>query len=387
MSRFAFSLKIIIGLFFSTVLAVSGSANQEYFSTSPNLKNGQKWRLAYLQGGPYIHYRTNLISFLEAIRDLGWIEPFQLPDAKSNDDTEELWQWLNKNIHSNYLEFVPDAYWCGKWPKQEEEKAAFKEKVLSRLQTPSDIDLVLAFGTLGGQIVAERVHRVPTLVMSIADAVAAGVVESASDSGFDYIHARVDSTRFERQLELFHRVTQFNVLGIAYEDSDIGRSYAGVTRIQNMAEKLGFHLTECKAPADKTIVVQKTIECYQYLAPIVDAVYLTYDVNIKEAHLPDMIAPLLAYKRPSFSQSGPREVKYGALMSMTDVSYREVGIFHASTMAKVFNGAKPRQLNQEFPNPYRLAINVETERQIGFHFPDSILMMVDEVYTDIRTVP
>ncbi|OUD15394.1 hypothetical protein TPSD3_02375 [Thioflexithrix psekupsensis] len=387
MSRVPLFLKIIVGLFFSAVLAFCVQAKQECFSTSPNLKNGQKWRVAYVQGGPYIHYRTNLISLLEALRDLNWVEPFQLPEAKSNDDTEELWQWLSKNIRSNYIEFVADAYWCGQWPKQEEEKAAFKEKVLSRLRTSSDIDLVLAFGTLGGQIMAEKVHRIPTLVMSIADAVAAGVVESASDSGFDYIHARVDSTRFERQLELFHRIVQFDVLGIVYEDSDIGRSYAGVTRIQNMAKKLGFHLTECKAPSDKTVVVQKTIECYQYLAPIVDAVYLTYDVNIKEAHLPDIIAPLLAYKRPSFSQSGPREVKYGALMGMTDVSYKEVGFFHASTMAKIFNGAKPRQLNQEFPNPYRLAINVETERQIGFQFPDSILMMVDEVYTDIRTVP
>jgi ABC-type uncharacterized transport system substrate-binding protein len=384
MIRFSFKLILI---FLWGFIAFSAHAKEDNFSTSPNLKNGQKWRLAYVQGGPYIHYRTNLISFLESLRELNWIEPFQLPEAESNDDTEKLWQWLSENIQSSYLEFVADAYWCGKWPKQEEEKTAFKEKVLSRLRTSPDVDLVLAFGTLGGQIMAERTHQVPTLVMSIADAVAAGVVESASDSGFDYIHARVDSTRFERQLELFHRIIPFDVLGIVYEDTDMGRSYAGVTRIRNMAQKLGFHLTECKAPADKAIVIQKTIECYQTLAPIVDAVYLTYDVNVKEAHLPDIMNPLLTYKRPSFSQSGPREVKYGALMSMTDVSYKEVGMFHASAMAKIFNGAKPRQLNQEFPNPYRLAINLETERRIGFSFPDSILMMVDEIHKDIRIIP
>jgi ABC-type uncharacterized transport system substrate-binding protein len=287
-------------------------------------------------------------------------------------------------VQSDYLEFVADAHWSAEWDN--EKRQVIRQQILQQLQN-HELDLIMALGTWAGQDLANDLHQVPTMVMSISDAVAAGVVNSATDSGLDHVHARLDSTRYEKQLQLFHHIVKFDRLGVVYEDSMTGRSYAGITRIEKMAERLGFTVKTCHENFHTENAEQATIACYEQLAPEVDAFYITYNVGVKVHTLPKLLKPILEYKRPSFSQAGQKEVAYGVLMSMSDANYEEVGLFHASVMAKIFNGAVPRYLSQEFPSPYRLAINLETERSINFVFPPFILTLVDEVYETIATPP
>ncbi len=364
----------------SLTVTAWATGDHDHFSTAPYRHSDHKWRIGYLQGGDYLHYQTNLIGFVKGLIELGWVKPLTLPTLATPQETQPLWQWLSQHANSDYIEFVADAYWSADWDGDKRQQ--LKQTVLARLQH-HELDLMLALGTWAGQDLANNEHQVPTMVLSIADAVASGVVESATDSGFEHVHARVDSSRYEKQLRLFHRVVKFKTLGVVYEDTVIGRSYAGLSRIEAIAKQLGFTIKGCQGEFHQDNPQQRVIACYQQLAPQVDAFYLTYNVGVKVQALPALIAPILQYKRPSFSQSGQREVEHGVLMSMTDANYEEVGLFHASTMAKIFNGATPRLLNQEFPNPYRLAINLETERRIGFTLPAFILMMVDEVYTDL----
>jgi ABC-type uncharacterized transport system substrate-binding protein len=67
-------------------------------------------------------------------------------------------------------------------------------------------------------------------------------------------------------------------------------------------------------------------------------------------------------------------------MSLAQADYSYVGLFYAETIARIFNGARPRQLNQVWIDPAKIALNLETARIIGFDPPVDILLAADEVY-------
>ena len=48
---------------------------------------------------------------------------------------------------------------------------------------------------------------------------------------------------------------------------------------------------------------------------------------------------------------GTNEVKHGVLMSVAQGGFSDVGRFHAKTIARIFNGAKPRDLEQRWTRP------------------------------------
>ena len=78
--------------------------------------------------------------------------------------------------------------------------------------------------------------------------------------------------------------------------------------------------------------------------------------------------------------NGSKEVKSGILLSLAQADLSYVGLFHAESIARVFNGAKPRQLSQIWVDPAKIAINLATARAIGFDPPVDILLAADEVY-------
>ena len=86
---------------------------------------------------------------------------------------------------------------------------------------------------------------------------------------------------------------------------------------------------------------------------------------------------------PTFSQAGSGEVEAGFLVSISHAGYKYVGQFHAETIAKIFNGAMPNQLNQVFEQPPKIAINLRTAEMIGFDPPIVILGAADEIFTEI----
>jgi ABC-type uncharacterized transport system substrate-binding protein len=54
-------------------------------------------------------------------------------------------------------------------------------------------------------------------------------------------------------------------------------------------------------------------------------------------------------------------------------------------MAKIFNGAKPRQLNQIYEEVPNIALNLKTAEEIGLYLNAEILAAADELYRDIQT--
>lgn len=374
------------GVLLTISTAVGADLDTQIFSTSPTLNNGQRWKIGYLQGGDYSSYQSSLLAIVDGLTKLGWIEASPLPVLPDNKDTHTLWLWLANQAKSDYLEFVAEAWYDCKWDKQL--RTQISQQVIDRLNSKQDIDLMLALGTWAGQDLANNNHHTPTLVASTTDPIAAGIIKSVNDSGYDHIHAKVDPERHKRQVRLFKDIFDFKNLGIVYENSTEGRGFAAIDSVEAVAQELGFKVASCNAQfndVSQEQAVENVVNCYASLAHKVDAIYITRHPGVTIDSLPQILAQALATKKPTFSQGMSDEVAHGVLMSISLADFSYIGDFYAQTLAKIFNGAKPRQLVQHFQNPPKIAINLKTAQLIGYDPSVDILGAADEVFTEIQT--
>jgi hypothetical protein len=178
-------------------------------------------------------------------------------------------------------------------------------------------------------------------------------------------------------------------LGIAYEDTVEGRSYASLDIIEKVAKELNFDIVKCHTKsdiADKDAAGESVIKCFETISKKADAIYATLQGGVNSKTLPKLVQIANASKIPTFSQSGSDEVKEGFLLSQSHSGFKYVGLFHAQTMGKVFNGASPRQLTQIFEGPPKIAINLKTAEIIGFNPPMILLGAADEIFNSIGSV-
>ncbi|EIJ43194.1 ABC-type uncharacterized transport system, periplasmic component [Beggiatoa alba B18LD] len=385
MKRITYLCCLWLTLFSLTCLySNSYSASPNNYHTSPTLNHGKKWRIGYLESGPLNTYPLNVIAIVKGLEELEWLTLPEIPKFADPKDTKALWLWLADNVKSDYIEFIPTAYWSSNW--DEKQRPTTKRLTINYLNEKKDIDLMLALGTWAGQDLANDEHHIPTIVASTSDALASKIIKSATDSGFDHLHAKIDVTRFERQIRLFHDVTNFKKLGVVYEDTEEGRSFAAIPTTQKVAEEQQFKIIPCYATFSGVTTSEaenNVLRCYKDIAPNVEAIYVTIHRGITNKTLPIIAQTLIEHKILSFAQQGSSQVQAGILMSMASTGFQDVGRFYAATIAKIFNGAKPRELNQIFEDPIRIAINMATANRIDYEPPIVIFGIADEIYQDI----
>ncbi|MBF0100318.1 MAG: ABC transporter substrate-binding protein [Desulfobacterales bacterium] len=375
---------VITVILLITSIGVPGSCQpQDTFSTKPVTNQGKKWHIAYYEGGEYIDYQKIFTEILHGLMQLGWIEVIDIP-AQNGEQTSDLWGWLNRNMKSDYIEFVKDAHYSAKWDETLRKEVV--GSLMKRLVDRKDIDLLIAMGTWAGKDFANNKHSTPTMVVSASDPITAGIIKSVEDSGFDHVHAQVDPFRYERQIRIFHEVINFKRLGVAYENTVNGKSYAAIDSIEKVAKEKGFEIVRCFTKSDVADTAEadaSVVQCFKELVSKSDAIYVTVQGGVNTKSIPNLVKIANDKKIPTFSQSGSEEVKYGFLLSLSQAGFKYIGLFHAETFAKVFNGAKPNQIGQSFKEPPKLAINLMTAEIIGFNPPMVILGASDEIFRTI----
>ncbi len=369
-------------------IGVSSSAlgAEQDFATTPAVKQGRAWRIAYYEGGQQSSYYHYLASSIKGLMSLGWIERRRIPSFKGN-DTRALWNWLVEHGSGPYITFVSDGYYAAGWDKQAH--YALSKKVIRQLNTRDDIDLVIAMGTWAGRALATHEHDTPTIVMSSNDPIGAGIIKSIDDSGMEHIYARVDPYRTERQVRMFHNLLGFKKLGVAYESGISGRSHAALELIDKVAKVGGFEVVPCYTKddiADLKQAGEAVIDCFHRLARQADAIYVTNQRGVNDQTLPKLVKISHDYRIPTFSQYGEEQVRKGILLSLSRQGFDEVGLFLARTMARVMNGAKPRQLEQLFEEKANVVINLKTAEKIGLYVYADLLAVADKIYRDIEMV-
>ncbi|MEZ4526217.1 MAG: ABC transporter substrate binding protein [Desulfobacterales bacterium] len=348
---------------------------------------GRKWRIAYMEGGAYADYYQVLLHVAEGLKSLGWIDFEYLPVIMDGKDTGMVWKGFlsSPRVQSGYIEFVRDAFYTADWDSRK--RKIIQKSLIERLNRDRDIDLIIAMGTWAGLDLANDRHSVPTVSMSVADPVRAGIVRDHEDSGYDHVHARTNPDRYRRQAELFYNTIGFHTLGIQYQNTAEGRSYAAVEEILELAGEKGFDVVACELPvymaSENPHTLKHAAECMEALSLHADAVYISNSVGFEVQNARNYLRPLTEKKIPTFAQAGYEIVRHGALMG-TVQKWRELGRFHAEIIGKILNGAKPRELPQVFAYKDRLAINLKTAGQIGFEPDNRILSQTDMVFTTTR---
>jgi ABC-type uncharacterized transport system substrate-binding protein len=348
--------------------------------------NGQRWRIAYLEGGAYISYHLLLKELSENLKQLGWITYKGLPSLAKNDDNRGFWiDFLSSaRVQSSYVEFVRDAFYSSNWDEQNRHQG--KTALLKRLNKQKDIDLIIAAGTWASKDLATDELSIPVVSTNVVDPVGAGIVASAYDSGLDHFHTKVDLTRYQIQLQLFYNSLKFKTLGVILEKTEDGWTYAAMDDVLKVAKKNGFNVIACKCrfysekENDQNNAV--AVECMKKLSTQVDAVYITSHLGLAIENVKYYLEPLLKNKIPSFAMNGSKFVEKGILMSV-DVNWKARGRFHAETIAKIFNGAKPRDLSQIFEESQKVSINLKTAELIDFIPDENLISKVDRVFAAI----
>lgn len=369
-------LLIGFSVFLPSVNPILGS---DWFQTNPTTDNGRKWVIGYYEGGPYVNYPANLKAIVDGLVQLGWMERTIKADTKDPTNSKTLWAALS-NSDSAFLRFDPQAYYSANW--DETLRALNKTAAIKSLQR-KQLDLIIAMGTWAGQDLANDEHAVPVMVVSSSDPIKSGIIKSAAYSGFAHVHAKCDPNRYIRQVRLFHDIIGFKRLGVVYENSLVGKSYAALEDIEKVAARHGFQTVTCEAPWSGVTQQESTrnlVACHKKLAPKIDALYLSVHKGVDAKHMDEILAPLVAHHIPTWSQRGPQEVRNGALLSIARGGFGPVGEYHATIMAKIFNGANPGDLNQIFEDPRFIAINLNTAKAIGFKPPKGLMMVADEIF-------
>lgn len=368
----------------SSLFYLDSSVAADDVSTKPALHQGKKWRIGYVEGGAFKDYRESLVSTVEGLMDLEWIEKKPLPKDSSS-DTGKLWKWLATELKSNYVEFVADAYWSANYDK--DKRVQNKVTILKRLTEEKDIDLMIAMGTWAGQDLANNEHHTPTIIGSVGDPILSKIIKSTADSGFDHVSARVDPNRYERQLNVFYEIIGFKRLGVVYEDSVEGRAISAIESVNKIAKEKNFTVVACHAAfanSDAKKSEKELTDCYEEIANKVDAVYITNMAALNNHSIIPLLSILEQHKIATFAQMGSDMVKRGVLLSIAaPPRFRAVGMFYAQNIAQIFNGALPRNLSQEFQSSPRIAINLAAAKKIGFDPAVDILGAADEIYEEI----
>lgn len=345
---------------------------------------GKKWRVGYYEGGEYVDYQHELLATVRALMDSGWLDKKPIP-KKALSSSRGLWNWLGESQSSSPITFVSDAYYSSDWDAEARKKN--RVSILSRLNKRKDIDLVLAMGTWAGKDLASNDHSTPVFVISASDPLSAGIIKSLDDSGYEHVHATVDPFRYERQIKVFHELVGFRKLGVAYEDTVIGRSYAAIEIVENVAKEKGFEVVKCYTESDIkdiSLAERSVLDCIDSLSENVDALYITNQGGVNDSSLPRIVNKGIDYKIPTFSQSGSREVSKGILFSLSRAGFKYLGSFHASNMIDYFNGSRVSDISQVFEEPLKIAINLKAAELVGYDPPLLLLGAADEIFREFE---
>ncbi|MDR1578574.1 MAG: ABC transporter substrate-binding protein [Deltaproteobacteria bacterium] len=341
------------------------------------------WRVIYVEAGSYRDYSLNLVGLAKGLKELNLIER-----AKPlSDESASVWRYLSEQAGGTRLKFLEDGFYSANWDKNQ--LIAIKNKILSRIKA-GEVDLILTFGTQAGQSLATEEHNTPVLSITATDPVAAGIVKQSRLSGLEHVHAQVESGNLWRQLSLFHNVFHFKTLGVPLDSTAEGQATMGLKSIEAVAKEKGFEIISCVSDLespdfDKNF--QNLLKCLNRLTVESEAIYLTVNNGMREDRFGQILAPIVAAKKPSFSQKGPDETRQGVLLSLAEDDFIGSGRFEANVIQKILNGQSPGSIDQIYVAPLTMALNFQMAKNIGWNPPFEFLASVDALYPTMVELP
>lgn len=363
-----------------------------------NLKNGQKWKIAYCGMNRSSNHVNNMQAIISGLESSGWLTSREereeaYPSIEEGAwNNEPLWGYLSSKGASEYIEFVKDGYF---FPNAEEmqDLGAYTAQIADMINKRGDIDLLIVMGTVAGEYLSKAPLDTKIMVFSTNNAVTSGIVEGIKDSGKDKVWAHMYPERFHNHIRVFYDTFKFEKLGVIYEETPTGRVIGAIDDVMTVSKEKGFEVItknigdkdnepEIKDYKEKTFY-KETLKAYEELAQEVDAVYISLYTARTYDMVESLMQPFYDNGIPVFSSHGIN-VQYGMLMSITDMSDPGLGSFYANAIERGLQEDSLRNIDQVYNTAPKIIINLEAAKRTNYKVPFEILLVADEVYTAVN---
>ncbi len=350
--------KIVLPILFAAVISVTACAAASA-SSADSGRNLRKYRIGYIEGGPYWSFTETVDRAKSALKRLGWLDR---------------------------IEFPSEAHFSPGWGENGDTLKKEGEALMNR----KDIDLILSAGTEATEaILAINNGRIPIVALSVSDPLQSKIVVDAKDSGVDNFTVYFEPDKYKRLFRLFHEATDFHTLGLLYSPTANGMVYSNVRDARMVARERGFKIVEYPHISDK----ETEEECMEGLKWLVsqgmDAFYIPalacFDCYLNSEGSHRLLNYLMEQKIPTFASEGTIGVRAGALMGLSNLNLNQEGEFLANMIVKILQGAKPRSLPMIITTYPSFSLNLYTANRIGFRPTFDLLTACDVLFRNITT--
>lgn len=359
----------------------SGAQNVTREYLPKKREDGRKFKMAFVDIDPYNETFRMMYYVIENLKADGWISYDKLPyDPETDADTLAMMNWLADNAESEYMEFDKNVNYYTTVSTEEE----IYESLKYHIEELKDIDLIFSMGTSPSLMLEKFDFDIPLVMYGVADAVGAGLVASAEDSGDSRFWAHVDSSTYYRQMQYYFDSFEFTKLGVVYGDASI----SGMSDYRRSAKDNGFEIDEYR-------IVRSLMDEDEYYAKLaatfkkminedkVDAYVLTTDVIPSTAKAREMLRVFFDANIPVFAQVSSAYVADGAALMIVDpFDAVSIGPFVSNIIGSVFNGSKPGDLEQEYVSSPFLTLNLDVADEIEYRPPFEMLIACEKIVCD-----
>ncbi len=324
-------------------LAVASSAAQAQ-------QGGKVIRVGVLQSGSPATSADLVEAFRQRLRELGYVEGRHIAiEVRYADDSR---------------------YTAAQKPKR------YRDLAAELVGLP--VDIVVASGTPATRAAKEMTSTVPIVMVSVGDAVAAGLVRSLAQpggnvTGQSFMGPEMALKELDLLAEAFPRAKRIAAL--------FDPAIATIARTP-AREPVGIHAVGAAARARGVVLqpveIQRPDDLERALAPVGKArpdAMLVYAVNF--AQLSRIVEFAAKHRLPAIYGSRTA-VDAGGLMSFGP-KLPELWQGAANYVDRILKGAKPGDLPVEQPTTFEFVVNLKTAKTLGVTIPPALLARADEV--------
>jgi len=312
-----------------------------FFLTTVSLAEAQPAKkiplVGFLVPGSHSSYSARIDAFQQSLRDLGYVE--------------------GKNINIEY------RYAEGKFDRVPDLAAE-----MVRLK----VDVIVTGDTPAIQAVKKTTSTIPIVMGNVADAVAAGLVDSLARpggniTGLTTLAPELDGKRLELVKEMLPKRAR---VAFFWDPGSTGMKIR-FNEVQSAARALEITLQslEVRNPKELESAFEAATRERPGALMAPNTIIIAYGKQIVEFAAKNRL-PII-YDTWEFIEDGGL-MSYGP--SFPDL-WRRAAVY----VDKILKGAKPSELPVEQPMKFDLVINLKTAKQIGLTVPPNVLVRADKV--------
>ncbi|MDD2467639.1 MAG: ABC transporter substrate binding protein [Desulfobulbus sp.] len=266
------------------------------------------------------------------------------------------------------------------WQSSGAELTAIAQTIMGR----KDVDLILSMGTDATKaLLAVNNGTTPIIGIAITDPLHSGIIASAKTTGIPNLALRYIPNRGLQMFRIFHQIGNFSKIGIIYENTDKGRSFAYLQDAVEAGRDRGFQIIKYPHWDSAHSAASCAKGVNELISKGIDAMYLS-EITCFDPQQYD-IAPLLHKLHDNhiltFSSTGEEHVSRGVFMGVSTTSDKTLGGFYATMIIDILDrGKKPEEITISAQFTPEIILNIREADDLGINFQLSVLMSADKIF-------